>query len=600
MDEKSVIMPNGNPFSFWDDVTNYTQIYHVACENPNASDEATGTEERPFATIGRAAELLKPGEKVVVHKGVYRECVSPKCGGESPDRMIAYESAEGEEVFIKGSNLWSPEFKPADDWNFGGAKVWMGELPKEWFIGYNPFMTMNFSSEYTTFTRDWSDSEITTFMLKRGMVFANNKPLKQVFRSSEMAKSDGVFWADPSGLKLYIRLWNDEDPNGKAFEVTAREQCFAPNGAYGYMRVSGFHFEHCADGIPVPQRAMVSAGLGHHWIIEDNYIKWANACGIDVGNESWHRVRHEKTETSGGHIIRRNHVSECGICGIEAVGNNANSLVENNTVEHIGSMNIERIWECGGLKFHTCDSVLIRNNVFRHTYNAPGLWLDYLNKNCRVTGNVFADIDSILGGIYIEVSHELNVVDHNILWDIRGAGRSRSGPGINVDTGEKCVVANNLLGKIKDGYAVSISLNQNVRVVGGRVGLCRRHKVMNNILVGCPKRIMLSRIEDNKSDNNLFDSRDDATSLCIEYPAPQALVNLSAWQDYYWLDSNSKQAQIEANFDPETLKLTLKIDGETPKCKPIEELHDSSVDYIGAIRIESGKSEYQIVAGKLG
>jgi hypothetical protein len=111
---------------------------------------------------------------------------------------------------------------------------------------------------------------------------------------------------------------------------------------------------------------------------------------------------------------------------------------------------------------------------------------------------------------------------------------------------------------------------------------------------------MLSRIEDNKSDNNLFDSRDDATSLCIEYPAPQALVNLSAWQDYYWLDSNSKQAQIEANFDPETLKLTLKIDGETPKCKPIEELHDSSVDYIGAIRIESGKSEYQIVAGKLG
>jgi len=603
MDGYAVTMPNGVPFKFWDDATEYTRVYHVACEHSNASDDGPGTEDHPFATIGRAAQELKPGEKVIVHSGVYRECVRPARGGEGPDRMIAYEAAPGEEVVVRGSQLWTPEFKLSEDWNFRhpaqGAKVWVGELPEEWFIGYNPFMTRNFSSEYTTFTRDWSVEEIHCFMLRRGMVFADGRSLRQVFWPRELRDNDGAFWVEDPGLRIHLRLWGDADPGGHTFEVTTKEQVFAPvEQQLGYIRVSGFCFEHAADGIPVPQRAMVSAARGHHWIIEDNHIRWANACGIDVGNETWHRPRREASDTSGHHIIRRNHISDCGICGIAAVGNNAHTLVEDNTVERIGDKNIERIWETGGLKFHTCDGVLIRRNVFRQIRHAPGLWLDYLNRNCRVTANVFADIESIHGGVYIEVSHDLNAVDHNILWDIRGLGRPRTGYGVNVDTGEECIVAHNLFGKIQDWYAVSVNLDQRTRVVGGRVGLCRRHKVLNNVFVECPKRIMFSRVEDNQSDGNLFDRRDDTTSLCVEYPEPQALVNLSAWQRYYGLDENSRQAQIEADFDPETLKLTPKVDGEVPQCKPVAELHDEDIIVSpGPVNVKPGQQEYQIRAG---
>ena len=122
-------------------------------------------------------------------------------------------------------------------------------------------------------------------------------------------------------------------------------------------------------------------------------VRWAHACGIDVGNETWHRLGGEPSATSGHHIIRRNHVSDCGVCGIAAVGNNACSLVEDNLVERIGGIHVERIWENAGLKFHTCDTVLIRRNVLRHITDAPGLWLDYMNRNSRVTGNVIADIE---------------------------------------------------------------------------------------------------------------------------------------------------------------------------------------------------------------
>ena len=600
MPESPVIMPDGTPFPFWDDITAYTRIYHVACEHPAASDDGPGSEDRPFKTLNRAAQVLQPGEKAVVHGGVYRECVRPARGGQGPERMIAYQAAPGEAVYVLGSERWQPAFTPSADWTFGDVpaslSTWTAELPAGWFVAYNPFVARNLSSEYTTFTSDWTKEETHRFLLRRGMIFLDGRPLRQVFHPGELAQTDGSFWVEDPGLRIHLRLWDDADPNGAALEVTAREQAFAPLvHGLGYIRVSGFCFQYAADGVPVPQRAMVSAARGHHWIVEDNMIRWANACGIDVGNETWHRRRHEPGERSGHHIIRRNHVADCGVCGIAAVGNNAGSLVEDNLIERIGGMDSERIWECGGLKFHTCDSVLIRRNVFRHIRHAPGLWLDYLNRNCRVTGNVLADIESILGGVYVEVSHDINVVDHNVLWDIRGVGRPGSGRGINVDSGEQCVVAHNLLGKVRDTYAVAVHLAQQGRVVGGRVGLCRRHKVLNNLFVACPQRILFARAADNQSDGNLFDRRDDPTSLCVEHPEPRAILNLDAWQEYYGFDVHGRQAPIEADFDPQTLTLTLAVDGEIPPCAGVAELHDGQEGRPpGPVDLKPGRRTYKI------
>lgn len=77
MPELPAIMPDGTPFPSWDDLTRYAHVYHVSGEHPAASDDGPGTEERPFATINHAAQVLQPGEKAIVHGGVYRECVRP-------------------------------------------------------------------------------------------------------------------------------------------------------------------------------------------------------------------------------------------------------------------------------------------------------------------------------------------------------------------------------------------------------------------------------------------------------------------------------------------------------------------------------------------
>ena len=76
-----------------------TNIYHVSKQG---NDTNNGSITAPFLTIQKAASLALPGDRVIVHEGVYREWVKPEFGGNrlSP---IVYEAAENEHVIIKGS-----------------------------------------------------------------------------------------------------------------------------------------------------------------------------------------------------------------------------------------------------------------------------------------------------------------------------------------------------------------------------------------------------------------------------------------------------------------------------------------------------------------
>ncbi len=584
MSEEQVLMPDGTAFEFWDDQTKYTHVYHVACNHPKASDANPGTQTEPFATISRAAAVLNPGEKAIVHKGVYRECVRPARGGDGPDQMIAYEAAPGEDVVVKGSEEWRPEARPSAGWTTrrraATGPIWMADLPAEWFAGYNPFLANNMPAEYRTFVQDWSAEDAHRFQLRRGMIFADGQPLRQVFWYRDLAQTDGAFWVEDPGLRVHFRLPDDADPEEAAFEVAVREQVFAPSQRnLGYVRVSGFRFEHAADGVPIPQRGLVSASRGHHWIIEDNRIRWANAVGLDVGGESWHG---ERSECLGTHVVRRNTIADCGVSGIQGCRGADRTLVEDNVIERIGGLVPERLYECAGLKFHECNGSLFRRNVFRHITDACGIWLDVLNKNCRITNNVFADIATRIAAVYIECSHDLNLIDGNVIWDVRstlidqgepGAGWI-GGLGVYGDSGDNLAVAHNFMGRIRDNYAVSFNLVQSGRVIAGRVGLGRRHRVLNNVFCECPKRILFARADEVAADGNLYDAVNDAVSLCVRYPEPQALLNLGAWRQYYGFDEHSTQASIEADFDPDELELTWRVEGDVPACQWVEALHE--------------------------
>lgn len=554
-------LPDGRQFAFWEDRTTYRHVYHVAQRHPAADDANPGTADRPWRTIGCAAERLMPGDQVVVHEGVYRECVAPARGGTGPDAMIAYRAAPGESVVICGSESWTPQVRPSDGWRLGdgpgAARVWMADLPVASFGPYNPFLARNVYDHAHYFgnlaDRDW----VARALLRRGLVFCDGQRLRQVFFPTELAAEPGVFWVEEPGTRLHVRLPDDRDPATARLEVTAREQVFAPRErGLGYIRVSGFTLRHAADGLPVPQRALLSTARGHHWIIENNSIEWANACGLDLGCESWYAV---KRDPCGGHIVRGNRITDCGICGIAGFRGVEHSLIEDNTLERIGWQNLEHLCEAAAIKFHFAKHTLLRRNRLAHLAHCGGVWLDVDNENCRITGNVFHDIASFTGAVYSEMNFGLNAVDHNVFWDIRSTAMTPGGPvmvegaAVRADCNEQLRVSHNIFGHCQT-HAIAFSLVQAGRLGDeqGRTGLCRANAAEHNVFYRCPHRIHLGRREQNVCDHNLYDQRDDRGSFEIRYPEPGCRQDLAGWQQYFGLDQHSRQANLTMEFDETT------------------------------------------------
>ncbi|MHB1037266.1 MAG: right-handed parallel beta-helix repeat-containing protein [Pirellulales bacterium] len=126
-----VLLPDGTEFKTWETPLAFSRTYYVGGSDPKASDGNPGTKERPFATINRAAQVLEPGQRVVVATGVYRERISPARGGAGPSQMISYEAAPGAHVVLKGSRVFRESWA-ADD-AASPPRVWKAKLAAKYF-----------------------------------------------------------------------------------------------------------------------------------------------------------------------------------------------------------------------------------------------------------------------------------------------------------------------------------------------------------------------------------------------------------------------------------------------------------------------------------
>jgi alpha-L-arabinofuranosidase len=103
--------------------------FHVALKGNDHND---GSRSRPFRSISAAAQVAQPGDVITVHRGVYRERISPPRGGESDSKRIIYQAAPGEKVEIKGSEVIKGWVKEKGD-------VWKVVLPNSFFGSFNPY-----------------------------------------------------------------------------------------------------------------------------------------------------------------------------------------------------------------------------------------------------------------------------------------------------------------------------------------------------------------------------------------------------------------------------------------------------------------------------
>jgi alpha-L-arabinofuranosidase len=420
------------------------QEFHVA---KSGSNFQSGSKAQPFLTIGHAAAIAEPGDRIVVHGGVYREWVKPKNAGTNEQTRIVFEVAAGEKVAVKGSERIT-------GWVNIGGTIWKVTLPNAFFGDYNPYQQM--------ISGDWF-LHPTAYSVHTGDVYLNGRSfyeaanLDEVKNPARREKGFAPPWSrhaefilDPDGTlyrwfaevddastTIYANF-HGADPNVELTEINVRKCCFYPERpGVNFITVRGFEFAQAACPWTPPtadQPGMVGPHWSKGWIIEKNILHDAKCSAISIGKEAstgdnfcaryqlkpGYQNQMEAVfkalqqgwskETIGSHIIRDNTIYDCGQNGIVGHMGCVFSRIEHNHIYNIAVKHEYFGYEIAGIKLHAAVDVQILNNHIHHC--TMGTWLDWQAQGTRVSKNV---MHSNNRDFFIEVTHGPCLVDNNVL-----------------------------------------------------------------------------------------------------------------------------------------------------------------------------------------
>ena len=583
---KQYILPNGKVFAHWEDQTAYQRTLHVS--QKQGTLDGDGSEAKPFLTIAQAVPFATPGTKVVIHEGVYRETVRPLFSGKSPEEMVMFCGAEGEQVEITGAEIFHGDFKESegwkkqestiqDEWEFTqkDAKVYMAKFDRNAFVGVNPFSMANgplipwygFTIGKLYHAKHTRSQRTTT--LRRGMLFCDGKRMEQVINYYQLGEQDNRFYVEDDGLTFHIRFPNDSDPEAHVLEFTPREQCFCPEEKYfSYMHLKNLTFTKGGTGFPPPQRGVLSTNCGHHWLIENCRVLHANGVGADVGFQCPNRY---SLEPRGGHIIRGSEFSYCGIVGLTGtVGNREvhylHAQQEDILVEGCRFIDncwhdFEEMWENSALKLHHLNNSVFAHNFISGTEYGCGIWADAHNTNLLIQGNVVLHTKHQYGSIFVEASKDDVLVCHNIVVDTKKNIDPREkldegGNGIYTQTCEDIKTVRNILLGCENNGIVHHYVEP---FCGGGSGQSARlFTICQNIISDCAHWITLPE-EHNTVDENVYGTSREFAPLRMLLPV--SWHDLKHWQKNFAFDQKGRQEEISYLLE-EDQRLVLTIGDE--------------------------------------
>ncbi len=409
----------------------FAREFHVSVGGNDAND---GTSARPYKTISAAALVAQPGDVITVHKGTYRERVTPPRGGESDAKRIVYQAAPGEEVVIKGSEVvrdWKP-FMPG---------VWKATVPNSLFGGYNPYKDLIVGDWFGGRGRPHHTGEVylngkslyESHLLERVL---NPRPIPDI---RDRDGSTFTWYAESDEKNTYIYAnFHEKNPNQELVEINVRDSCFYPDQpGRDYITIRGFRMSHAATQWAAPTAEQIGL-IGTHWskgwIIENNVISDSKCSCITLGKDrkTGHNVwtndpRKDgathynevvvralaagwSRENIGSHIVRNNTVFNCEQAGIAGSLGAVYSQITNNHIYDVWAKRQFGGAEMAGIKLHAAIDVLIKNNRVHHA--GRGLWMDWMAQGTRITGNLL--YENSTDDLFVEVDHGPFLVDNNL------------------------------------------------------------------------------------------------------------------------------------------------------------------------------------------
>lgn len=391
--------------------------YHVS---KLGNDMNCGSEKEPFLTISKAASLIRERDTVVVHEGVYRECVNIDHGAECSQNRITFRAADGERVIIKGS-------EEVTAWEQYSETIYKAVVPNSIFHDYNPYTD--------TLWGDWFYKRETP--LHTGQVYFDGASLREVWSVDEIKEFNWFAKPFDTYTEIYASF-NGQSPEGHLVEINARPACVAAKRpGVNYITVSGFEMCHAATNWSPPtagQTGLVCVNWCKGWVIENNRIYDSRCNGICLGKDKSTGHNHFSTYTKilphycqvesvfnalqrgwnkdmvGSHIVRNNIIYNCGQTGIVGHMGCAFSEVYGNHIYNIQNIGEFDGDEIAGIKFHAPIDTYIHHNHIHDCYR--GMWLDWQVQGVRVSSNVLYN-NAPAADLYFEVTHGPFMVDNN-------------------------------------------------------------------------------------------------------------------------------------------------------------------------------------------
>jgi len=426
-------------------------VYFVDVNSPKASDANPGTADLPLKTINRAAQLVQPGDMVVVKAGVYREHVRLVRSGK-PGAPITFVADPPGSVILTGAD-------PITGWERvdSDAPIYRVPWKHRFVINRRPDGSLVEHHPDDERHRLWGRAELVIVDGKLCLPALTLDELRSAWRRHiEAIKGGkpspvlqpplpnlggpfaGMFCADTKNQWLYLWLADGSDPNNHQIEASTRSALFGLSpwenrDGVRFVHVRGFVFRHAAT---FPQRAAVWLH-GSDNLLEDCIVEEMAGGGVLVHG-----------------TMRRCIIRRCGHTGGGAAG--TNFLNEDCVWEGNSWKPIDRGWDAGGFKLAWAKDGVFRRCVFRRN-GGPGLWLDIHVRHVIITDCTFWENEH--HGLFVEISRDITIVRNlfvrngigvvgKVEWTDWGIA------GLTIAESQNCVVAFNTFVGNKDGIAL--------------------------------------------------------------------------------------------------------------------------------------------------
>jgi hypothetical protein len=463
----------------------YAATYFVS---PSGADGNGGTVARPFRTIQRAAEILKPGDTCYAREGLYRETVRPANSGEA-DRPITFAAYEDETVIVSGADpitAWQPGqgriYRAATDWQFDqlfvdGQMMNIARWPNS---PLDPMRSVWAAAGKGTEASMVVDPNLPNLDLNGAVMHilpgahwvSWTRPIRDYDSAAHSFKFDGNWnqdWAHAvkEGSRYYlmgtsplldtpgewcldrdhktVSLWTPQgdDPRRHRVEVKRRELAFDLSDR-SHIRVEGFRVF----------AATISMANANHCMVRRCHVRYASHF---TDCEGWGTKYHQ----SSGIVIsgHDNQLRDSSV--IYSAGNGVALLGDRNTVRNclVRSVDYMAI-DCGAVWAEGTRNAISRNTL---CYTGRSVVLHRALKNGRIDYNDMHDaglLTADLGitycfgtdgagtviaynfahhnrapsagvGIYIDNGSSNFIIHHNVSWDNPDSGIRLNTPSHN-------------------------------------------------------------------------------------------------------------------------------------------------------------------------